>query len=61
MSSLHMTIQSPLTGLSFIALLHIEMDRQTKCQENGDDTEMDEMLSDFFLQVLECVITFDLF
>ena len=36
------------------------MDRQTKRQKNGNATEMDRFLLDFFLQVLEFLITFDL-
>ena len=38
-----------------------EMDRQTNLPKKGYTTEIDKIISDFPLQVPECVITFDLF
>ena len=38
-----------------------EMGRQTNCQKNRNATKIDTILYDFVLQVLEFVISFDIF
>ena len=38
-----------------------EMDKQTNHPKKGNATEIDQIFKGFFLQVLECAITFDLF